>query len=206
MEMKTQLRGHCQCCGRDQAVKNGRMAHHGYEVKNHWFVGVCSGHNFAPIERERDTADSVIAACRQRAVELDDLAGRYERGEAHPERIPRRSWRRSEPKDMPWEDGDTYEQRDALQSAAWSSRQHAKANREFAARLEKIADEFHGKPLLEVERAAGPAPILIGEQRKTKDGKTLTVYRVDGARIYYRDDRSFQSRTSSRAWRGFELA
>lgn len=36
--MKTQTRGICQCCGREQAVLNGTgfMSQHGYTVKNGW--------------------------------------------------------------------------------------------------------------------------------------------------------------------------
>ena len=82
---KTQTRGHCQCCGREQAVvRCGYMAHHGYEVKDGWFQGKCGGHNFPPLEVARDVADSTIASVRRDAAALRVRATALIAGEVSP--------------------------------------------------------------------------------------------------------------------------
>lgn len=77
---KTQTRGNCQCCGRDQAVAKGTMAHHGYTVDNGYFNGTCGGHMHAPLQVERTVADSIVAKCRQDAERLDKRAAALKDG------------------------------------------------------------------------------------------------------------------------------
>ena len=40
MKKEIQIRGNCQCCGKEQAVVGGLMSKHGYTVENGWFSGV----------------------------------------------------------------------------------------------------------------------------------------------------------------------
>ena len=59
MTTATQTRGHCQLCGRQQAVRGG-MSAHGYTVANGWFQGVCQGHHHKPLETDRSITDQMV--------------------------------------------------------------------------------------------------------------------------------------------------
>jgi hypothetical protein len=129
--MKIQLRGHCQMCGREQAVRNGRVAKHGYTVANRgrfgWLRGTCSGHLFGPIETDRSMLDKCAAELREQAAKLRERAGLYEsgaeplpEGEYSPFPVARKL-------------------RDEASDAEWAAK-----------KLVTAADELHGKPLREV--------------------------------------------------------
>ena len=59
-----QIRGHCQCCGNQQAVVSGHMSKHGYTVEHGWFQGVCTGESYKPIELERTVTNKIMAAVK----------------------------------------------------------------------------------------------------------------------------------------------
>src|SRR4051812_29014333 len=88
MANRNQFRGHCQCCGRLQAVPGSSMSKHGYEVKSRgqggWFSGICQGERFAPIERERAQADAIVAAVRKECSELRARAAALRNGKLKP--------------------------------------------------------------------------------------------------------------------------
>ena len=213
---KTQLRGNCQCCGRHQAVPNGRMSKHGYEVKDRgnygYFKGVCSGDNYEPLQVKRDIADGIVATCRADAVRLDQRAADLKSGKVKPEHVQghylpaKREYER-----LPFDSAAPYQQKEAIESAVWQATQRAGAARSFADQLEAMANEKHGKPLDEVRVDAGPAPILIGEKRKDAAGRVYTVTRVNGARIYWNRTKTtgegtFSGWTGSQAFRRYEMA
>lgn len=189
----TQLRGHCQCCCRQQAVVSALMSKHGYQVKSSWFVGICRGQHYEPMEVSRvqtdDTIRSVRAECKALRQRADDLrAGKVTPKEAktgNKVKVEGKSYWQCEDEMVAFSEAPAHHQKEAIQSAAWNADQRAKMGESFCNDLERTANEYHGKPLIEVKRDAGPAPILSGEQRKDARGATLTVKRVDGARVYW---------------------
>jgi hypothetical protein len=205
---KTQTRGYCQCCGRQQAVK-GTMAHHGYTVENGWFQGACAGHSFAPIEQERARADEICAQVRKQAAELSAKADRYEAGEVTPEQI--KSGRsqtingKREPIMVAWSDAPEYLRKQAVELIVWNMRQHAKRGEQFADDLQRIADARHGQPLLVVAVEAKVARIEAGERRMSGKGVVLVAKYQDGGRVYYQRNGAL-GWMGSRAWRALAIA
>lgn len=51
-----QHRGNCQVCGRLHAVVKGKVAKHGYTVKDGWFEGACNGQFYAPMQHSTEKA------------------------------------------------------------------------------------------------------------------------------------------------------
>jgi hypothetical protein len=217
MADRIQLRGHCQCCGRQQAVPHGRMSKHGYEVKDRghggWFSGVCQGEHYAPIEVDRVQADSIIAAVRKECAKLRERAEALRSGKVKPaqaksgNKIPDPAKRHWELEDemVPFEQALEWHQREAIDSAAWQAQRRSEVGESFAHDLEKIANEYHGKPLIEVAADAGPAPISIGERRVAQRG-VLVANDVYRGMVHWKDERGFVSKMSTRAWRALPLA
>lgn len=211
-EAKIQMRGHCQCCCRVQAVTGGYIAKHGYEVKNRgaggWFSGVCSGHRFAPVEIERCVLDKVVATIRKQVVELRELADKYVAGTAHPAdcKTNRYDHEKREYARVAWNDASDYQRADEIKRAIWNLRQRANAGTSQANTMESIADARHGQPLIEVARDAGPAPISIGEKRVTLRFGTVEAYDVYRGQVQYHDPKGLRRQMSTRAWRALQAA
>lgn len=210
MVSKVQLRGHCQCCGRQQAVIRGLMSKHGYTVESGWFKGVCQGQRFEPIEKDRSEADVIVKAVREECVSLRARAAGLLNGSIKPEYAcsgnkvedpsqPRWKWADEM---VLFERAPKRYQQSAIDSEARNDQYRADSGERFASYLEKIANEFHGKALIEVELDGGPEPIRPGEQRKSPRG-VLTVKYVEGARVYWKDGK-FNSWTGLQAWRRME--
>lgn len=211
MSKATQIRGICQCCGREQAVVNGTMSKHGYTVEQGWFSGVCTGQHYAPMQISRDHADSVIVSVRAECITLLGYVEALRTGKVTP--LTAKSGKKIEEAGKPnwqWKDemvafalAPAHHQRDAVQAAAWNAQRRAEIGKSFADDLERLADEYHGKPLKEVAREDGPAPIRSGEKRK---GNTmLTCTSVEGARVYWVNERGYKGWTGSQAWRRMAL-
>jgi hypothetical protein len=143
-----QIRGNCQCCGRQQAVVNGLMSKHGYTVKDGWFSGVCSGRNYNPIQVSRTTTDKIIADISAEIPELIAKAEKVKSGEMTPKTIKLR-FNKGE---IPFEQGDRRQQSDARTSLEWAYRNRARAGQEFVKTMTEVADKFHGQQLIEVTK------------------------------------------------------
>ena len=100
MQATQQIRGNCQCCGRQQAVVNGRMSKHGYTVKEGWFSGICSGRNYAPIQVSRTTTDKIIADISAEIPELIAKAEKVKSGELTPKTLKVRMMSKEEIKKL----------------------------------------------------------------------------------------------------------
>jgi hypothetical protein len=148
MKVNKQIRGNCQCCGKQQAVKNGYMAKHGYTVEHGWFNGVCSGERFAPIQVSRTQADKLISEIRAEIPELLKQAEQVIMGKLFPQFVI--VGRYDNKKVIPYADADVRDQRLAREKMVWELRNRATAGKAFAQTLESIANEYHGKPLLEI--------------------------------------------------------
>lgn len=218
-ELKTQLRGNCQCCGRDQAVQGGRMSKHGYEVKSDgsyaYFSGVCSGHSFPPMQVERKITDSAIESARKDADHNDHRAQQYTCGEIKPAAV---STNKYDSKThayikLPFSEGDQYQQRDAIKAAIYQCEMHARAARSWANDMEALVNKYHGTPLRTVVLEAAPAKIQAGEKRQPVGSKVLTSVQQDGSLVYYTYEskmsdgsvKKFRSKTTSTAWRKYPL-
>ena len=196
-----QVRGHCQCCGRQQAVVSGTMSKHGYTVENGWFQGVCSGDCHEPMQVSRTTADRIIADVRAEVVVLLAKADQVLAGKLKPTKVVRGQCMK--PYEIDFADAEEYEQVQAVKILEWNLRSRAKQGEDFADGLSMIADQTHGTALIEVERKEAPAAVKTGDQ-KTKDGKTYTCRYVQGARVHYRmtrGDNTFKGWIGIQAWR-----
>jgi hypothetical protein len=205
----TQLRGHCQRCGRLQAVRGG-MAHHGYTVADGYFAGKCSGHEYRPLEIDRKQTDALVVVVAEDAVRLKQRAADLRSGAAVlASAIVRRlvDGKRIDVV-VPFAELDVYAQRTETESAAWSAQRRGEMAESFCRDMTALADRVHGQPLVEVKRAEAPAAIVIGEQRvyTRTDGSLVvfTAYSVHGAVVHYtykRNEEKFRARMATRSWR-----
>jgi hypothetical protein len=207
---RMQLRGNCQCCGREQAVIDGRMAKHGYEVvgRGHggYFKGVCSGNRYQPLQVQREVADAIIAECRADANLLDIRAGQYRAGAIKPEFCKGHySAKLRDYEKIPFAEATEYQRADAIKGAAYECASRARAARAHADGLERLANEKHGQPLREVPVDDGPAPIFNGDKRKDQRG-VLVAQSVYRGMVGWKDERGFTGKMSTRRWRLLERA
>lgn len=206
---KTQTRGNCQHCGREQAIVRGAMAHHGYTVEHGYFNGACRGHNFPPMQTSRDETDRLCAAILKDCVNADRCAEDLRDGTIRPttadsgRRIVENG--RWVDEQIPFRDATPQQQRLAVQVAIIRNEQRARSGRAHVEMLRGIATALLGQPLRVVEVEAGPEPIRCGEVRTGSRGP-LRVVSVRGARVYWKDGRGFKGWTGSAAWRRLPLA
>lgn len=212
MSTKTQTRGHCQCCGRIQAVR-GAMSQHGYTVKHGWFDGVCHGHQFAPMETDRTQADRVIASVRTEVVDLLARIADLKAGKVHPLTIKTSRTEIVDGKRVPvfitWSDATKSQQQDAMSEAIWVNESRAKSGTQFADGHEALCNSVHGQPLQVVTIAAAAPRIEAGERRMSANGEIMVAKGQDGARVSWRiqrGDKSLNGWTGSKAWRTLSLA
>ena len=212
---RIQTRGHCQCCGRIQAV-DSRVAKHGYEVKDRgdygYFVGVCRGHDYAPMEVSREKADDVVTAVREDLVAMGHRIELLQTGKSHPEKITtnRCEWINGKlvPIEIPWADASKYERDDGIESAIYRLVSRIRSATSFANQHEALVNRVHGQPLTEVKLEAPATRIQAGEQRQ--GDVVLTAKYQDGAMVhysYYRESsgKTFNAKMASRSWRALPL-
>lgn len=202
-DKRIQVRGNCPCCGRDQAVVKGTMSKHGYTVEQGWFQGVCSGDRYAPMQVQREVTDRIVAQVRKDVAELMEKVEQLKAGKIHPTHCKTSSRPKAEP--VAWADAPEWARNDAVRTAIYQTEGRARAGTSFADQMEALLNAVHGQPLREVTVESGPAPIQIGERRMSERG-VLTVVSVQGARVYWKDERGFKSWTGSSAWRKLQIA
>lgn len=199
--MDKQIRGNCQCCGRQQAVVNGAMSKHGYTVANGWFQGVCSGDRHEPMQVSRTTTDKIIENISAEVGALLVQADQVLAGKLNPTKVIRGQFKKAY--EIDFGDATAHEQAHAVQCLNWNLRQRAKAGADFAKFLQDIADAVCGTALIEVERKEAPAKVNSGDQKSVGD-KTYTCRYVDGARVHYRmarGEQTFKGWIGIQAWR-----
>ncbi|QRE00473.1 hypothetical protein [Burkholderia phage BCSR52] len=195
-----QIRGICQCCGRQQAVVGSTMSKHGYKVEYGFFNGVCPGDKHKPVEKDRTVLDATVAYVTKECDEIEVNVAKMKAGKAHPQRCRVSDRAIDRDKFVAWEDANEWQRKSSLERAIYASESRIRAGREFCRDMLRIADEYHGKELVEVAKKEAPVAINVGD---TKQGakRKLTAYRIDGARVYWKDEAGFKSWTGSRAWR-----
>lgn len=206
MQATKQLRGNCQCCGRDQAVKNGKMAKHGYTKEHGWFNGVCSGEFFAPIQISRTQTDKIIADITAEIPELLAQAEQVVMGKLLPAVVV--TGRYNQRVTIPYAEATTYDQRHARDQMIWELRNRASAGKTFIEAMANIANEYHGKPLSEVAKKVAPTPVGINEV-KILNGNRIVSVRVEGGSVFYKPEginTSWSMYVSTTKWRNLATA
>jgi hypothetical protein len=204
---KMQLRGHCPICGYEHAVVKGVMSKHGYTVESGWFDGVCYGDQHPPMQVSRVATEHLIVDIKRECVELRERVEKLKDGSVKPAFVTNLVFKqgRSQKEFTPFAEASKYEQDRQVQSDIWSSENRAEYGEGFVVQMAKLLDEVHGKPLREVDVNEGkPVPIKSGETRSTPSGRKLTATRVDGAKIYWKDENDIKGLSSSIAWRKFK--
>lgn len=211
MTALTQTRGHCQMCGRQQAVRSGISAH-GYTVANGWFQGVCHGHRYAPLETQRTETDSMIVEILAGAAALRIKAAEMLAGKIDPVEYDTGRRRNVNGKFVPvlelFADAPEYRQQDIRSRLSWNMTKRAEAGEDFAKYMGALADKVHGTALAVVTKPVAAERVRAGDKRLNSNGTLLTAKYQDGHRVYYsitRDDgRVMTSWISPRSWRALQ--
>jgi hypothetical protein len=210
MKKEIQIRGNCQCCGKEQAVVGGLMSKHGYTVENGWFSGVCEGRNFRPMQVSRVETDNIVASIRIQIPKLLAQAEQYLSGALTPEFVIHQKFdvntrKRIEVK-IPFNEASEYEQGNTRRSVAWSLKHRADMGKTFSDQLEAIANKVHGLPLIEASKKE-VMQIRVGDKKTSQEtGLTYTCFKVEGARIWWTsarasDGKILKSWMGSQSWR-----
>lgn len=211
-----QLRGHCQYCGREQAVMDGHMSHHGYTVPNGQFVNTCDGQQHKPVQRERKMADIICVSHLAQAERSAATAEAYRSGRKLPDTVlmdtkyvrqrdpvtgimPKGHWDEIR---VPYAEAPAYKQQQEVQRKVHAFEQDAQANRAFAEFLAAVVKEFHGKELRKVDKADKPAPICIGDKRASAGWGTVVCTSVDRGRVYFRQATPGANGKRATSWTG----
>ncbi len=145
--VQIQTRGISQCCGREQAVVNGRMSKHGYTIKQGWFTGVCSGRNYVPVQISREKTDQLIACVAAEVAELFIAADKYKSREITPKTAL--TYKREV---IAFEQGDHRQQSESRTRHEWDCRNRARMGEDFVKTMTEIANKYHGQPLVKVTK------------------------------------------------------
>ena len=211
MTNATQTRGHCQLCGRQQAVRGG-MSAHGYTVANGWFQGVCHGHHHAPLEKRRTETDTMIAEVLAQAHALRIKAQETTEGKHDPVEYAGHRFQLVNGKRVPvmeqFADAQDYKKEEIRKHMAYVMNYRAKDGEDFAKYMSALADKVHGTELLIVAKPVPAERIQAGEQRTNAKGTVLTAKYQDGQRLHYtitrEDGKVLTSWMSPRSWRGLQ--
>lgn len=68
---KATHQGECQICGSTQKLPKGVLSLHGYDVRYHFFNGVCAGAKHLPFEQSKDLIAGHVARVTETANELE---------------------------------------------------------------------------------------------------------------------------------------
>lgn len=202
---KTQTRGNCPCCGREQAVlASGRMSKHGYTVEHGWFNGVCLGDRHAPMQVQREVTDQIVFKVRHEVKDLEARASDLRSGRAtlglvkKPGVYTRRD---EEPVMVQWKDLPEYSRAEVLRNTVYNIEARARAGTSFANDLEALVNRVHGQPLTVVELEAAPAPIQTGDRRLSPSGVVLIASYAEKGRVYFKTTEGRKGWYGVQAWR-----
>lgn len=145
---RIQYRGHCQCCGRVHATSGGYVAQHGYKVKFNEFIGVCSGHVYAPMEEKRDATDQLVKQWLADADKADATAQALQDGKLKPAKAPEGVWIGAAV--LEFDKAPVSMQRRAIELAIHQESQRSRALRSHAGLMVNLANKVHGQPLQQV--------------------------------------------------------
>lgn len=206
MTNKTQLRGHCPHCGRQQAVlASGLMSQHGYTVDHGYFSGVCGGYQHQPMEVSRTACDDICDVVRREIAENLRAAADLEAGTTEPVRAPTDRFerdlatRRSKRVWVPYAEATPRQQREARERLIHERRGRAASGEHYVAEMQALQDKVLGQPLLVVEKGAPPPRPTVGERRASDNGVVLVATSIEGQRVYWKREDN-----GRRGWSGFQ--
>lgn len=171
---KIQLRGHCQCCGNDQAVVRGCSSKHGYTVDNGWFNGVCSGQNYEPIQVSRVQADRVVESVRLEVAQLEKDLAAVEAGTVTPKTALTGYGKNCNA--IPFEIATLKQKEDAVFFLKHCLTHRIRDGKDFANHIEQVANKYHGQPLTEIK--LDDVGIAVGSSVKVQ-GSVVTVTKIE---------------------------
>lgn len=109
---------------------------------------------------------------------------------------------------VPWLEATEYQRELEIERQVSESERRARAGRDFVAFLKEVIEQFHGKPLIEVEREQGPEPIQRGERRilVRQDGTRYALKAADilRGRVFYHHENGRRAWMGMQAWRRLE--
>lgn len=183
-------RGHCQACGRLQAVDNAShaLAAHGYTVEGGYFNGACQGSGFLPLEVSHTQLDQFVAGCFDRANRCDKRIDNFTESRDHPPKVNKlkygqrvytyqtntRGRRETVYTLVKWEDAADTERAEGLKHAIADLYREAKFMRDHAEWLTALKARMHGQPLQSVVK---PRTLEVG------DKVTLGVWGLKNAEV-----------------------
>jgi hypothetical protein len=183
-QTKSTHRGHCQVCGRLQAVMSvsGVLAKHGYQVKGWgYFHGVCQGSDTYPLEHDRTLCDRICETLTSHAAEQAKAAEAFRTGKQTPQFVwgkylpEKRDYER-----IDWAQGTELQQRDEVNRLVWLCENEARHARAHVDCMQKLAARVHGQALVEIKKVERVVPV-----QPTVDveaGKVTGVYATKAAR------------------------
>jgi hypothetical protein len=193
--------GHCQVCGRVQALPNGgTLSLHGYRVAGFgFFNGVCHGARFAPLQESRAITDKIIVELGQYAARQDEMVAELKAGTRTPltaktgKHIEVMKTGRRGMKYKGWEDevvpfaqAPSYYQVQAVEGAVFFHEREARQARSHARDMAQLADRIHGTELIPVEPESGSKVAKAGDRISVYDTEVELVERTDVTRGWSR--------------------
>lgn len=157
-------KGHCQLCGRVQALDNNTraVAKHGYTVEYSYFVGVCPGSGHLPLERERFETDKLTAQLVKEAAELDKRVMDLHLGKVLPEVIETNRvkfiGKKAVPVTIPFAEGDEWQKREEIRRCEYRASHRAAQLRRYCNHLYDLIAKVHGKDYIKAEH---PNPVTV---------------------------------------------
>ncbi len=178
-----QIRGICQICGREQAVRpNGTIAHHGYTIRDGWFDGTCPGQQHKPLQVDKSETERQIKLITAELPEIEKRIQKIQAGKLRPAHIPSGRSIRRNPILIKWEDADEFQRDLGLKLMLRNETQRLKMGRDTITILKSLITSFYGKEFRKVERvkAADKPKIEVGSRVKVI-GKEVTVTKMEYA-------------------------
>lgn len=164
----SEIKGHCQACGRTQVVlptnvdQGGMMAKHGYKVRSGYFQGVCSGHKNPPLELSRAFLDFIVGDLERHAKYHDSRATSLAASLVQPEKAIKRDqygnpvYGDRNPKTyarpvvmVSWADATEFERNKQITLEIGESQSEARFARSHAKSLTALAAIVHGNKLID---------------------------------------------------------
>lgn len=179
--MKTQVRGICQVCGCEQAVRKNGLAHHGYTKEWGFFHGTCLGAGHSPMQKSTELTKQVIQDLQSEIVKNNEKAEMLELGSLVPEfkvvqvRVGRDGWKTIyEDKKIPWSELSDYEQKKLVKSLIYNHNFVVRQCEAHIQTLTRLMEQYEGKELLEIVKEVKEVrQICVGDIVKTESGRVL---------------------------------
>ena len=171
-------KGHCQACGRIQAVDNEtqKVAKHGYKVAGFgFFMGTCSGSDKLALELDKTYSVQTIVALQdyitRHEANLADLrSGKLVPSTARTEKYIRAEYIGSRVKpgtgcyeEVPFAEANEYQQKRAVDHAISQTQYEIRQAQDHIKFLEKLIAEVHGKAL-RANKELNKASIEVGSK------------------------------------------